>query len=194
MTDGCIVNTIKAICKMYNEDFKYYKNFRHIDWWEINTWNFEECNCAKPSYIDSYFNQPRFFRYIEYMDYAKEILDELKETYKISIVSASYSPNLYGKSIWIKENLPYCDFIGVNLKQYKNKGHIDMSNGIFIDDSYNNLITSNAMINSRPDHMITATHGNREYSIRDYQMAVDYRNYDDSTTYWTLNLCSERII
>lgn len=147
MTDGCIVNTIKAICEMYNEDFKYYKKFRHIDWWEINTWNFEECNCAKPSYIDSYFNQPRFFRYITYMDWAKEILDELKETYKISIVSAGYSPNLYGKSIWIKENLPYCDFIGVNLKQYKNKGHIDMSNGIFIDDSYNNLISSNAMIN-----------------------------------------------
>ena len=55
MTDGCIVNTIKAICEMYNEDFKYYKKFRHIDWWEINTWNFEECNCAKPSYIDSIY-------------------------------------------------------------------------------------------------------------------------------------------
>lgn len=47
---------------------------------------------------------------------------------------------------------------------------------------------------SRPDLMITAIHGDREYSIRDYQMVVDYRNYDDSTAYWTLNLCSERII
>lgn len=47
---------------------------------------------------------------------------------------------------------------------------------------------------SRPDLMITATHGDREYSIRDYQMVVNYRNYDDSTAYWTLNLCSERII
>ena len=81
------------------------------------------------------------------MDWAKEILDELKEIYKIIIISAGYSPNLYGKSIWIKENLPYCDFIGVNLKQYTDKSHINMQDGIFIDDSFNNLITSNAMFN-----------------------------------------------
>lgn len=43
--------------------------------------------------------------------------------------------------------MPYCDFIGVNLKQYTDKSHIDMQDGIFIDDSYNNLITSNAMFN-----------------------------------------------
>ena len=145
--DGCVVNTIAAICQMYNEDFKYYKDFKPVKWWEIETWNFEECNCAKPEYIDTYFNQPRFFKYITYMDWAKEILDELKEIYKIIIISAGYSPNLYGKSIWVKENLPYCDFIGVNLKQYTDKSHIDMQDGIFIDDSYNNLITSNAMFN-----------------------------------------------
>lgn len=46
-----------------------------------------------------------------------------------------------------KRNLPYCDFIGVNLKQHTDKSHIDMQDGIFIDDSYNNLITSNAMFN-----------------------------------------------
>ena len=81
------------------------------------------------------------------MDWAKETLDELKDTYDITIVSSGYSPNLKGKETWIQENLPYCKFIGVNLKKYKDKAHVDMSDGIFIDDSMHNLATSNALVN-----------------------------------------------
>lgn len=33
--DGCVVNTIAAICQMYNEDFKYYKDFKPVKWWEV---------------------------------------------------------------------------------------------------------------------------------------------------------------
>ena len=144
--DGCIVNTIKCICSLYNEDFQYYKNFIHINWWEVNTWDFAECNCATPEYINTYFNQQRFFDKVEYMDWAEKILDILKEDFEITIVSSGYSPNLIAKEKWIKEHLPYCNFIGVNLKEYKDKSHIDMSDGIFIDDSANNLETSNAAI------------------------------------------------
>ena len=45
---------------------------------------------------------------------------------------------------WCKEHLPFCQFIGVNLKEYKDKSHIDMNGGLFIDDSAHNLETSNA--------------------------------------------------
>lgn len=78
------------------------------------------------------------------MDWAEEILDELKDEYEITIVSCGYSPNLRAKELWIKEHLPYCKFIGVNFKEYSDKSHIDMSDGIFIDDSFKNLETSNA--------------------------------------------------
>lgn len=44
--DGTLVNTIESIVGLYNEDFKYYKNFNYIRWWDIDTWGFEECNCA----------------------------------------------------------------------------------------------------------------------------------------------------
>ena len=81
------------------------------------------------------------------MDWAKETLDELKDTYDITIVSSGYSPNLKAKEAWIQENLPYCKFIGVNLKEYKDKSHVNMSDGVFIDDSMHNLVTSNAVIN-----------------------------------------------
>ena len=146
--DGTIVNTVSCIVSLYNEDFKYYKKFVPIKWWEVNTWDFTECNCATPEYINTYFNQQRFFNGLEYMDWAKEILDKLNnENYDITIVSSGYSPNLIAKSLWINSNIPYCKFIGVNLKEYKDKSHIDMSDGIFIDDSSNNLITSNAKIN-----------------------------------------------
>ena len=144
--DGCIVNTIKCICSLYNEDFQYYKNFTPINWWDVDTWDFAECNCATPEYINTYFNQQRFFDRIEYMDWAEKILDILKEDFEITIISSGYSPNLIAKEKWVKEHLPYCNFIGVNLKEYEDKSHIDMSDGIFIDDSASNLETSNAAI------------------------------------------------
>lgn len=143
--DGVISNTIKCIVELYNEDFRYYKDFKPIHWTDINTWDFTECNCASKEYINTYFNQQRFFDRLKYMDWAKEVLDELNEYYNITIVTSGYSPNLKAKEIWVNENLPYCQFIGVNLKEYSDKSHIDMGkNSIFIDDSSHNLTTSSA--------------------------------------------------
>ena len=46
--DSTIVNTIASICELYNEDFKYYKAFHPVKWWEVETWDFQECNCTTP--------------------------------------------------------------------------------------------------------------------------------------------------
>jgi 5'(3')-deoxyribonucleotidase len=145
--DGTICNTIKAIVELYNEDFKYYKKFKPLEWYQINTWDFLECKCAKPEYINMYFNQPRFYERLEFMESAKEVLDKLKEKFNIHIVSMGYSPNLKGKELWIKENIPYADFIGVNFKEHDDKAHVIMGvDSILIDDSAVNLETSNADI------------------------------------------------
>lgn len=145
--DGVIVNTVKAIVDLYNEDFQYYKNFVPVEYNDINTWGFVECNCASEDYINHYFNQQRFFDKLEFMDNAKEVIEKLSDKFNITIVSTGYSPNLKAKELWIKKNLPFCKFIGVNLKKHKDKSHIDMSNGIFIDDYQKNLFTSNALLN-----------------------------------------------
>lgn len=145
--DGVIVNTIASICETYNEDFKYYEDFTPVKWWEVDTWNFEECECASTEYINTYFNQQRFFDRLTYMDWAKETLDELQEDFDITIVSSGYPPNLKAKEIWIQENLPYCKFIGVNLEEHIDKRFVNMQDGIFIDDSAMNLVTSNALVN-----------------------------------------------
>lgn len=80
------------------------------------------------------------------MDNAKEVLDRLKDKYKIIIVSMGVKSNLFGKEIWIKDNLPFAKFIGVDMERYKDKSHIDMSNGILIDDEQRYLVRSNANI------------------------------------------------
>ena len=78
------------------------------------------------------------------MPWAERVINELKEYYQIEIITMGYSPNLKQKKIWIEKYFPDIPLITVNMKKYNDKSHIDMSNSIFIDDSYNNLITSNA--------------------------------------------------
>lgn len=157
MIDGCIVNTIKGIVDLYNEDFVAYKKYHYIRPQDIHTWNFEECNCASSNMIDTYFNTPRFFNRLEFMNNAEYVLSLLFKQFDITIVSHGYSPNLKLKKEWINANVMpilfktnprlgvnHFDFIGVNLKEHEDKSCVDMSDGIFVDDSTKNLVTSNA--------------------------------------------------
>lgn len=142
--DGVIVDTIKAIVTLYNQDFQYYKKFKPVNWWEVNTWDFEECNCADKKILNSYFNMPKFFNLLGFMEHAPETIFRMKHAFHLVVVSMGYRPNLVGKKLWMEENLPFAEFIGVNMKKYVDKRHIDMSDGIFVDDSAKNLETSNA--------------------------------------------------
>ena len=141
-----MVDTISVIASLYNEDFKYYSDFEYILPEQINTWDFAECKCASSEYINTYFNQQRFFDRLEFMPSAYGTVREMAINNEVIIVSSGYNPNLRAKEIFCREHLPFCKFIGVNLKQYEDKSHIDMSGGVFIDDSANNLMTSNADI------------------------------------------------
>lgn len=145
MTDGVIVNTIKTIVSLYNDDFFYYKKFRYVNWREVNTWDFKECACASAEYINTYFNQPRFFRQLELMPYAEQVINTLTEVYKVKIVTHGFNPNLRLKQEWVNEHFPKIELSGVNLKKHKDKSCIDMTDGFFLDDNANNVGTCNAM-------------------------------------------------
>ena len=146
--DCTLYNTVKRITEMYDEDFQYYSNYKKIPWEEVTSWNFNELSAAPEKYIDHYFNQKRFFDKVEMYPYAKEVIDKLSDKYRIVFVSHGYSPNLRLKREYIKNNFPYADFIGVNLKEHKDKSCVDMSGdgNIFIDDIPENLYKSNADI------------------------------------------------
>lgn len=142
--DGVCVKTIDSVCSIYNEDFQYYKKFRFVNPDEVDTYGFEECNCASPEIIDTYFNTQRFFDNLNFMDGALTILSLLARDFNIKIVSHGFSPNCIGKRLWIKENIPCAEFIGINLKEHTDKSCVDMSGCIFVDDKVSNLDSCNA--------------------------------------------------
>ena len=143
--DNTIGNTPKCVVDLYNEDFATHKGFHYIEWTDINSWDFTECNCASVEQIHGYFTDPRFFERVEFMYYAKEVIEWLSQFYKIKIPSMGVKENLDLKTKWFNENLPEVKFIGVDEKIYSDKSHIDMSDGILLDDDYRNLRTSNAI-------------------------------------------------
>ena len=111
----------------------------------MKTWEFKELYLANREYILSYFGLSRFFDNVEYMDNAYEVISNfINNGYEIYIISMGTPQNLLGKEIWLKENLPEVKFIGCNFETYKDKSHIDMSDGILIDDEEKYLNSSNA--------------------------------------------------
>lgn len=142
--DCTAYNTIKAIVDLYDNDFYGSPGYEKLHWTEINTWDFIELKCASKEYIDTYFNQMRFFETIEPMYNFNEIINRLKDQYKIQFCSMGSHDNLYLKQRFLKYHYPYADFIGVNINEMPDKSHIDMRNSVFIDDSKKNLETSNA--------------------------------------------------
>ena len=144
--DGTLWNLIRCITDLYNDDFQYYSKFQSIDWQDVKTWDFQELELATPEYINIYFNQPRFFKTVQLMPYAQEVIDRLSERYEIIFCSLCYSPNGRGKEAYIKKYFPYAKFINVSMKEYKDKSHIDMHRAVFLDDDVKNLNTCNADI------------------------------------------------
>ena len=143
--DGVVFNTIECICKMYNDEFKNHPAFEKIQWWEINTWDFEECKLTTKKHINMYFNKKKFFENVKMMNNTKIVIDNLyKQGFKIIFVSMGAKQNLDLKKKWIKKNFPYAKFIGCDLRKYKDKSHINMKKSIIIDDSSQNLFSSNA--------------------------------------------------
>lgn len=144
--DGVAINTIEAIVRMYDDDFSTYTDYKKIPWTEINTWEFTELGCASSEYINMYFNQKRFFDFVQPMDNFDEIVNRLKDRFSIKLCSMGYTPNLRRKELYIQEHYPFAEFIGVNFKSFPDKSHIDMSDGVIIDDSISNLQHSNAQL------------------------------------------------
>ena len=150
------MDSISAITTLYNEDFQAYPNYHYIKPKDIHTWNFEECKCANADIFDMYFNTSRFFDKLNFMDQADTFIWLLSYRFNFVIVSHGNYPNLQLKKKWIDRKLKLfindtkmlnqgtVDFIGVDFHDHDDISHVDMSDGIFVEDTYDNLVTSNA--------------------------------------------------
>jgi 5'(3')-deoxyribonucleotidase len=141
--DGTLVNSIKKVVELYDQDYSSHDNYKNVHWTSIDSWDFKELKLLNKEDVDNYFCDIRFFQNLEYMDSAYEVINRLKDCFDIYIVSMGLTVNLALKNTWLKKNLPFVKFIGCNFNDVKDKSHIDMINGILIDDVAENLDSSN---------------------------------------------------
>jgi 5'(3')-deoxyribonucleotidase len=146
--DSTIVNSIKRICEMYNEEYINHPKFIPARWYLVEKWDFaDQCKLAPKGLVTYYFNREDFFNEkLEFMENAEEIINRLNSKFDIYVPSLGYKDNLYFKEEWLKKKMPFVNFIGCSSNDCKDKSHIDMSGGIIIDDHIDNLKTSNADI------------------------------------------------
>lgn len=146
--DSTTVNSIAKICELYNEDYSNHHKFKPAKFHLCESWDFiDQCPLAGRDKIDEYFNSERFYNGLQFMENAENIITKLSEKFEIIIVSMGNSENLRLKGIWLNEHLScVSEYLPVDFDIYTNKSHLDMSDGILIDDSAHNLESSNASL------------------------------------------------
>ena len=166
--DGCIVNTIKRIVDMYNEDFN-----DNVDWHTVKSWGFTECTKLDGDTLNSYFAEQRFFnKELEFMPYAKDSIQKIAEKYGIIVCSMGSQDNLKYKKQWLQNKLGVKhEFIGVLESEHCDKSHINMEHCALVEDSARNLETSNAKIKICYGEVFPWNEsfgGNRDYQWHDF--------------------------
>lgn len=144
--DSTIVNSIKRICEIYNKKYISHLDFIPAKWYLVEKWNFsDQCTLAAKGEVPLYFNRKEFFnKQLEFMDNAEEIINKLCTKFDVYVPSLGLDNNLKYKEQWLNKHFPYIKFIPCSFNTCSDKKHIDMSDGILIDDLVSNLESSNA--------------------------------------------------
>ena len=163
--DSTIFDSVKRICDLYNEDYRYYPDFADAFPYNVQKYDFSDvCPLAHCEVLMQYFSSSRFFSCIPsayWMTASEkdpittaEYIKMFSNWFHIVIVSIGTPSNLKLKHDFIKNHLPFADFIGIDSRAEKDKSKVDMADGIFIDDMYKMLKTSNAQmtVHYGPDH------------------------------------------
>lgn len=154
--DSTIVNSDKAICRIYNETYKEYDGFIPADWTKHENWAYTTVCPLIHQYeenpvqvVKDYFGSQAFFDYLEFYEDAKEIIGKLTEKYKVIICTSAFPMNASRKVLWIEEHLPLVDEIIILINKSGNgygKSRVAMmeEDAIFIDDHPKNLYSTKA--------------------------------------------------
>lgn len=145
--DGVIGDTVKTVCELYKQDYSLYSGYKEVRPKEIDTWCFKEFPLISEHELKKYFNQRRFFDYLEHMPTCEgKYIKRLGELYDLKICTVGSYPNIAGKREWLwlftPEGSKY-EIVQV-FPDTTYKTSVDMSGGILVDDNIENLKTSNA--------------------------------------------------
>jgi hypothetical protein len=145
--DGVIANTVRAVCELYNQDYSLYPKYKKVFPDEIDTWGFKELELLSHDDLHKYFGQYRFFEWLKPMPTCEgSHLRTLGNLYELKICTIGNYPNIAGKRYWLNKFAMYdikYTLVEVTCGS-KDKSSVDMSGGIIVDDSIENLRTSNA--------------------------------------------------
>lgn len=141
--DNTICNSTKRFVDIYNKEYN-----QQADWTKCNKWDFSDiCPLAKNA-EDIFARYDFYNEEMELMDrYIKGVILMLHlQEYDINFVTIGTKNNLKFKEKWLKKNFPYITKNRYHLLEKTNMGkeEIHMQDGILVDDSYINLLTSNA--------------------------------------------------
>lgn len=146
--DGTLVDSISAICHMYNEDYYKEKNFSIARPKLVQQYNFvDQCTLLDLKNLENYFSSERFFNILRPLE-TKETLYTLNSIMSVTIVTIGTNKNISYKARYIEENYPGIKsiYLSQTIEDRINKALINMEDGILIDDYLINLDTSNAKI------------------------------------------------
>lgn len=139
--DGVIFASCDSIIQILNE--RYGGNFDGSD---VTSWNFQCCYPNMTSEeIEDTFNDPKFFDIVKPIDGALEFMDRYRD--KIILVTKANFENYAHKRKWFDDRgFGSIPIIALPLSVSKSLVNMDSVTeySIFIDDSTQNLIDSNA--------------------------------------------------
>lgn len=147
--DCTIVDAIKTYCNVYNMHYKQLEGFKEADYTKVNRYDLKD-QCHLVDHQENIFSTQEYFNHLEFMPYAREVIERLGSKYELIICSIGTLDNISYKAQWIKNNLPFIKNVilissAVGASGIKtDKSVVNMKDSIFIDDHSENLFSSNA--------------------------------------------------
>ena len=169
--DSTIVNSERAFCEVYNQEYKDYEGFVPAKEEHAGDWVFRHAcpliheYCADPvAEVRRIFGKETFFDHLEFYEGAHETIQSLKDHYEIVICTSASPENGSKKVLWIEQHMPFVDEIIILVNKSNNgvgKGRVHMlePGAVFVDDHPANLRSTEA------ERKILFTYNNR---ITDY--------------------------
>lgn len=147
--DCTIADSVKAYCNVYNSFYKSHNGFKEADHSKVNRYDLMD-QCHLVDHQETIFSHEDFFKNLEFMSHAEEVIEKLGSKYELVICSIGTLNNISLKAGWIKNNLLFIKNVIFISSAVGNNGirmdksSVNMNNSIFIDDHVENLLSSNA--------------------------------------------------
>ena len=142
--DDTILDSSKTVIEILNEKYNLSPAKTILD---LEDWNYHSiCDEVTPSEVTEIYNSKDFFDRVKIKKGFEGFWRKNKDKFSLKIVTKGTSENIRRKEEYFSRYLPEAEVVGVEFNTDTlsdfGKGHIDMTNGIQIDDRTDSLNTN----------------------------------------------------